>query len=44
VLQPGEACLRPHERALLSKICDAYYLPPWCSIADYQALFGACAA
>lgn len=27
------------ERFLLDRICDAYYLPQWCSINDYQALF-----
>lgn len=40
VLQPGEASLSPNERMLLDKICDAYYLPAWCSVADYQRLFG----
>jgi hypothetical protein len=42
VLQPGEASLNPNERMLLDKICDAYYLPAWCSVADYQRLFGEC--
>lgn len=40
VLQPGEAGLKPEEQALLDRICEAYYLPAWCSIADYQQLFG----
>jgi tocopherol O-methyltransferase len=25
-------------QALLSRICDAYYLPDWCSISRYCAL------
>lgn len=40
VLNPGEAALRPDEAALLDRICEAYYLPAWCSVADYQRLFG----
>lgn len=40
VLQPDEASLKPSERMLLDKICDAYYLPAWCSVADYKKLFG----
>lgn len=40
VLQPGEPSLKPNERMLLDKICDAYYLPAWCSVAEYQRLFG----
>jgi hypothetical protein len=27
-------------QALLDRINEAYYLPDWCSIADYQQLFG----
>eukprot|EP00850_Spirogloea_muscicola_P004175 SM000017S02915 [mRNA] locus=s17:1138125:1139441:+ [translate_table: standard] len=34
-LAPGEASLAPSEQALLDRICDAYYLPAWCSAADY---------
>lgn len=44
VLAPGEAGLSPDERALLDRICEAYYLPAWCSVADYQKLFGAARA
>jgi tocopherol O-methyltransferase len=40
VLGPDEAALRPNEAALLDRICEAYYLPAWCSVADYQRLFG----
>ncbi len=39
VLRPGES-LTPDEAALLDRICEAYYLPAWCSVADYQKLFG----
>lgn len=39
VLQPGEAALKPEEQELLQRICDAYYLPAWCSVADYERLF-----
>lgn len=38
VLRPGES-LTPDEAALLDRICEAYYLPAWCSVADYQKLF-----
>ncbi|XP_058103825.1 probable tocopherol O-methyltransferase, chloroplastic [Magnolia sinica] len=34
-LSPSEDSLKPEEKNLLSKICDAYYLPAWCSAADY---------
>ncbi|CAI5465789.1 unnamed protein product [Closterium sp. Yama58-4] len=34
-LQPGETELSPGEQALLQRICDAYYLPAWCSPSDY---------
>ena len=37
-LEPGQSALEPAERVLLDRICDAYYLPAWCSIADYEAL------
>lgn len=40
VLGPGEAGLREDEKALLDRINEAYYLPDWCSVADYQKLFG----
>lgn len=39
VLAPGEAELRPEEQSLLDRICEAYYLPAWCSVADYEQLF-----
>ncbi|GLC72181.1 Tocopherol O-methyltransferase [Pleodorina starrii] len=41
VLAPGEAALRPDEAALLDRICEAYYLPAWCSVEDYSKLFEA---
>ncbi|MQL95406.1 hypothetical protein Taro_028077 [Colocasia esculenta] len=34
-LLPSEKSLRPDEVNLLERICDAYYLPAWCSAADY---------
>ncbi|XP_020214833.1 probable tocopherol O-methyltransferase, chloroplastic [Cajanus cajan] len=34
-LGPGEESLQPWEQNLLKRICDAYYLPAWCSTADY---------
>lgn len=34
-LLPGETSLQPSEQELLDKICGAYYLPAWCSTADY---------
>eukprot|EP00240_Pyramimonas_obovata_P006094 CAMPEP_0118924248 /NCGR_PEP_ID=MMETSP1169-20130426/2470_1 /TAXON_ID=36882 /ORGANISM="Pyramimonas obovata, Strain CCMP722" /LENGTH=335 /DNA_ID=CAMNT_0006865341 /DNA_START=51 /DNA_END=1054 /DNA_ORIENTATION=+ len=37
-LEEGEAALRPDEQTLLDNICDAYYLPAWCSIADYKSI------
>jgi tocopherol O-methyltransferase len=40
VLAPGEA-LRADEASLLRRICDAYFLPAWCSVADYEAEFAA---
>ncbi|KAL4425042.1 hypothetical protein ABPG77_001820 [Micractinium sp. CCAP 211/92] len=39
VLAPGEAALAAEEQSLLDRICEAYYLPAWCSIADYERLF-----
>ena len=40
-LSAGETSLRPEEEDLLRKICDAYYLPAWCSAGDYKDLFQA---
>lgn len=37
-LAAGEAALPAVDRALLAAINRAYYLPPWCSAADYEAL------
>ncbi|PIA46922.1 hypothetical protein AQUCO_01500448v1 [Aquilegia coerulea] len=37
-LSPPEDSLQPQEKELLKKICDAYYLPAWCSTADYVKL------
>lgn len=34
-LLPSEANLAPDETSLLNKICNAYYLPSWCSALDY---------
>lgn len=34
-LSPSEHSLKPQEQKLLNKICDSYYLPAWCSTADY---------
>ena len=34
-LSPSEESLKPEEKALLDKICSAYYLPEWCSTADF---------
>ncbi|KAL2644900.1 hypothetical protein R1flu_012487 [Riccia fluitans] len=34
-LKPQELSLTPDEMELLDKICDSYYLPAWCSPADY---------
>jgi len=36
-LMPGES-LRPEEQNLLDRICEAYYLPAWCSAQDYSKL------
>jgi tocopherol O-methyltransferase len=35
-----EGVLGPEELALLDRICEAYYLPAWVSVADYKRLFG----
>ncbi|KAI3721767.1 hypothetical protein L2E82_32785 [Cichorium intybus] len=37
-LSPSEESLRPEEKKLLDKICDAFYLPAWCSTSDYIKL------
>ncbi|XP_073149305.1 gamma-tocopherol methyltransferase, chloroplastic-like isoform X2 [Henckelia pumila] len=37
-LSPSEESLTSHETTILNKICDAYYLPAWCSTADYIEL------
>ncbi|XP_044498301.1 tocopherol O-methyltransferase, chloroplastic isoform X2 [Mangifera indica] len=34
-LGPSEESLQPWEEEILNKICDAYYLPAWCSTAHY---------
>ncbi|GBG78815.1 hypothetical protein CBR_g28039 [Chara braunii] len=34
-LLPNEKSLTDSEQALLKRICDAYYLPAWCSTDDY---------
>lgn len=34
-LEPSETSLKPDELSLLKRICDAYYLPDWCSPSDY---------
>ncbi|KAL6751861.1 S-adenosyl-L-methionine-dependent methyltransferase [Haematococcus lacustris] len=41
VLGPGETQLTPSEQSLLDRICEAYYLPAWCSIQDYARLMEA---
>ncbi len=41
MLRPDENALEPDEQALLDRICEAYYLPAWCSVADYQRHFEA---
>ena len=38
VLKDGKKELEPAEKVLLDRICDAYYLPAWCSIEDYKQL------
>lgn len=39
VLGLEESQLKPEEQELLDRICEAYYLPAWCSVADYERLF-----
>ncbi|KAH7423204.1 hypothetical protein KP509_12G043900 [Ceratopteris richardii] len=34
----GEESLNPKEQKLLKKVCDAYYLPAWCSPSKYLSL------
>uniref|UniRef100_A0A383VH03 Methyltransferase type 11 domain-containing protein n=1 Tax=Tetradesmus obliquus TaxID=3088 RepID=A0A383VH03_TETOB len=41
ILGPGEQGLKPEEESLLNRICEAYYLPAWCSVEDYRRLFEA---
>ncbi len=38
-LKPGETKLTQEEQNVLDRICEAYYLPAWCSLADYEQLF-----
>lgn len=33
--------MTPEEQTLLDRLCEAYYLPAWCSLADYERLFAA---
>lgn len=40
-LEEGETELKGNEKLLLDLICKAYYLPDWCSINDYRAIFEA---
>ncbi|TKW41108.1 hypothetical protein SEVIR_1G292300v4 [Setaria viridis] len=37
-LEPSETSLKPDEVSLLKRICDAYYLPDWCSPSDYVSI------
>ncbi|CAJ2675134.1 tocopherol O-methyltransferase, chloroplastic [Trifolium pratense] len=37
-LGPDEKSLQPWEENLLKKICDSFYLPEWCSTAEYVKL------
>nr|XP_016489188.1 PREDICTED: tocopherol O-methyltransferase, chloroplastic-like isoform X1 [Nicotiana tabacum]XP_016489195.1 PREDICTED: tocopherol O-methyltransferase, chloroplastic-like isoform X2 [Nicotiana tabacum] len=37
-LSPSEESLLPEEKELLNKICKSFYLPAWCSTADYVKL------
>lgn len=38
-LEPGETALRPEEQDIIDRVCDAYYLPAWCSGEEYARLF-----
>ncbi|XP_058757650.1 gamma-tocopherol methyltransferase, chloroplastic-like [Vicia villosa] len=40
-LRPDEKSLQPWEENLLKKICDSFYLPAWCSTAEYVQLLEA---
>ncbi|XP_022719892.1 tocopherol O-methyltransferase, chloroplastic-like isoform X1 [Durio zibethinus] len=37
-LGPSEKSLQPWEKKLLNRICNAFYLPEWCSTSDYVKL------
>ncbi|TYI89516.1 hypothetical protein E1A91_D03G061400v1 [Gossypium mustelinum] len=37
-LGPSEEDLEPWEKKLLNRICNAYYLPEWCSTSNYVKL------
>ncbi|KAL7590785.1 probable tocopherol O-methyltransferase, chloroplastic [Lactuca sativa] len=37
-LLPTEKSLRPEEEKILNKICSGFFLPAWCSTADYVKL------
>ncbi|XVE90386.1 hypothetical protein DITRI_Ditri20bG0073500 [Diplodiscus trichospermus] len=37
-LDPHEESLQPWEKKLLNRICNAYYLPEWCSTTGYVKL------
>jgi tocopherol O-methyltransferase len=37
-LRSGETALPESEQFLLDRICDAYYLPKWCSVSDYERI------
>ena len=37
-LREGETALPDAEQFLLDRVCDAYYLPKWCSASDYERI------
>ena len=37
-LAPGETDYSESEKQLLTRLCDAYYLPQWCSVDKYAQL------
>ena len=37
-LAPGEADYSESEKQLLTKLCNAYYLPQWCAVDKYAQL------
>lgn len=37
-LREGETALPDTEQFLLDRVCDAYYLPKWCSASDYERI------